>query len=102
MIREFEIALSPKEASNPSLYLPLIAQKAHVPDTKINHTAILKRSIDARKGNILIKLKVQVFTHDDHYDASAEDAQKSQYQDVHSKKPVAIIGAGVRQDCLRH
>jgi uncharacterized protein len=94
MIREFEIALSPKEASNPSLYLPLIAQKAHVPDTKINHTAILKRSIDARKGNILIKLKVQVFTHDDHYDASAEDAQKSQYQDVHSKKPVAIIGAG--------
>lgn len=62
-----------------------------VDEERIHHVRLLRRSIDARKKNILVNIKVEVFV-DEVYTAAAK--YKTNYLPLHKNKSVIIIGAG--------
>ncbi len=91
MIKEQEIVLSPQEAQNEQQLAQLIARKFGVKPSDLNHFQILKRSLDARSKNILMRMRVQVFTHED---AAPTPTPPPAYKEVHNAPRVIIVGTG--------
>ncbi|WP_320019722.1 hypothetical protein [Labilibaculum manganireducens] len=60
MITELDIVLSPKDASDKKYYLPILAKKLGVNVSQIHGIKILRKSIDARRRNILVNLRFRV------------------------------------------
>ncbi len=92
MFKEIHIVVSPKEASNQEFYLPIIAQKLQVSPKRITHTRIKNRSIDARKKQVKINLKLDVWI--DEHPTIDEQNTEFYYKDVRAKEPAIIVGAG--------
>ncbi len=84
------IALSPAEAADPVLIRDAAAEQAGIPAATVGTSRVLKRSIDARSKQPLIRMRVLVSTEKD--DASAPAIPN--YPDVHTAAPVIIIGCG--------
>ena len=61
MKREILLRLTPEEASNEKAYKPIIAKELNVALEKITAVQILKRSIDARKKQIVIQIQADVW-----------------------------------------
>ncbi|MBP8878745.1 MAG: hypothetical protein KBG86_11915, partial [Flavobacteriales bacterium] len=55
-----DIAMSPREASDPVLVRDAAAEAAGVPTHSIAFSRVLKRSIDARSRHPVIRLRVRV------------------------------------------
>ncbi|MFC2157047.1 FAD-dependent protein [Acidobacteriota bacterium] len=91
MQKEIALVLSPEQASSEEFYLPIAANKLKLSPERITKIQILNRSIDARKNNVKIQLRVLVFI-----DAlpPEEFAIEFDYKDVTHKEPVIIVGAG--------
>lgn len=92
MQQETLLQLSPKEAANAAAITEGIALHWGIHPTKITGFEILKRSIDARKRNVLINLKVKAFIDEPFHDTPLPTFD---FPDVsQSKKRTVIIGAG--------
>lgn len=91
MRRTLEISLTPRLASNKAYYKPIIAKKLRIPAKKISFIRILRKSIDARKGNIKINLRLLVYFNEP---APGQGKRKFFYQDVLNREEIIIIGAG--------
>lgn len=91
MISELDIVLSPKDASDEKYYKPILAKKLGVNAAQIKGIKILRKSIDARRRNILINLRFQVACDEDL--PKSEDSQ-FEYFNVEGKKKVIVVGAG--------
>jgi len=91
MKKIIEIDLSPFEVSENKDMKFLLSRKIHVPVSSITGVKLLKRSIDARKQNILIHQSFEVWL-----DEVPQEEQKYNfaYQDVSDKPRVIIVGAG--------
>ena len=91
MITELDIVLSPKDASDKKYYQPVLAKKLGVPVSQIHGIKILRKSIDARRRNILVNLRFRV--------ACGEEFPQSEefafdYPNVAGEKKVIVVGAG--------
>ena len=91
MISELDIVLSPKDASDGKYYKPILAKKIGVTTSRINGIKILRKSVDARRRNILINLRFQVACDEDL--PQSEDSQ-FEYSNVEGKNKVIVVGAG--------
>ncbi len=92
MPKEIHLLVNPKQASSKDFYIPLIAQKLKISPNRITHTRIKNRSIDARKKQVKINLRLDVWI-DEH--PEIEDAKPEfKYTDVSNKAPAIIVGAG--------
>jgi len=87
----FQIQVSPKEANTPDLLKKSISRLNGVPFQDISHVEILKKSIDARKRNIKVNLKVEVYVNEDF---EPKEVKLTQYPDVSKARPIIIVGAG--------
>jgi uncharacterized FAD-dependent dehydrogenase len=83
------IQLSPKQAADPKIYVPIAARRAGVSDKQVALARVVKRSVDARKSpkiNLTLELYIDKEPHPAplHFD----------YPDVTGRTPVVIVGGG--------
>lgn len=91
MQQEIQIQVTPQIAENLDQLKLFVAKNKRIDVQKINHIEILKRSIDARKRNVKINLKLNVFILENFIEKQVE---LPHYNDVSKAKEVIIIGAG--------
>lgn len=91
MKREIQLRLTPEEASDVKFYKPLVAKEMKVAPDKITSIKVIKRSIDARKKQIVIQLHIEAYAH-----VQPPEFQpiKLHYAPVHHSTEVIVVGAG--------
>jgi len=92
MIKEIEIAILPEQVNVYNSIEKAVAQTIRVPREKINFVAVLKRSIDARKAKVQIRLKVKVYTNESY--PVEENNNEEKYKFVQNADPIIIVGSG--------
>lgn len=90
MKKDFNLSLTPKQASAEEFYRPLIASKLGVDDSEITAIVVRRRSIDARQRQIKINLGVMVYLGEE----PQTEHKTYTYGNVAHKTPVGIIGSG--------
>lgn len=91
MSRIVRLNISPETAADQSLVLKLAGSAAGIPPSGISQLRILRKSVDARKRNILVNLEIEVFASDDQ---PAPAIQPYIPQNVTGKREVIVVGAG--------
>ncbi len=90
MKKDFNLSLTPKQASDEVYYRPVVAEKLGLDPEEITAIVVRRRSIDARQRQIKINLGVMVYV--------GEEPEVStvhyEYGQVGNKPPVGIVGAG--------
>lgn len=83
------LQLSPKQAADPKIYVPIAARRAGVSDTQVAMARVIKRSVDARKSP-KINLTIELYI-----DREPQPAPVHfDYPDVAGRTPVVIVGSG--------
>lgn len=91
MPHDISIVLRPDEAANETAVVRAIARKINIPTDSIRHYYITRKSIDARKGKVLVNLGVRVFIGEEKI---IDERPVFNYTDVRNAMPVIIVGAG--------
>ncbi|MFT4752742.1 MAG: putative FAD-dependent dehydrogenase [Salibacteraceae bacterium] len=91
MIKEINIAVTPGAASSSEKLLEITAKLLEVQESEINHITTLRKSIDARKRKVLVRLRLEVYVNEN---KPAEKDYMRAYPDVTDKKKVVVVGAG--------
>ncbi|MBE7176135.1 MAG: NAD(P)/FAD-dependent oxidoreductase [Mucilaginibacter polytrichastri] len=102
MITEIELALRPEEAAAFAQISEKAASQLKISQQRIHDIVPLKRSIDSRSRQVLIRLKAAVYVDEPFSPVKITDG----YQHVSLAEPVHIIGAGpaglfAALECLR-
>jgi hypothetical protein len=92
MRKEIEIAMTPKQAADPSGWKTAFAHALRIPPARIKHMIPIQRSVDARSSKIKVRLKAELFI--DELPAEIRKNIRKSYADVSNKIPVIVIGAG--------
>ena len=92
MRKEVEIAMTPKQAADPSGWKVAFAHTLRIQPARIKHLNPLQRSVDARSTNVKIRLKAELFI-DEQPTEILKNSRKI-YHDVTYKTPVIVVGAG--------
>ncbi len=87
---DLSLVLTPREASDVDFYLPQIARRLSVAQSRIALVRTVRRSVDARGRQIRVHLGVQVYVDDER----APDPVRFDYPDVTGRTPVVVVGAG--------
>ncbi|MEN8187065.1 MAG: FAD-dependent oxidoreductase [Bacteroidota bacterium] len=91
MQKEIQIQVQPEIAQNDEQLMRIVAKKLSLPYADINHVEILKRSIDARKRNIKINLRIRAFVREDFEEIPIE---LPDFKNVENAPEVIVIGSG--------
>ena len=92
MQHEVLLQLSPKDAAQSAVISENIANELGLDPKRVTGFHLIKKSIDARKRNVLINLKLRAFVDEPFFDATLPSFV---FQDVRkSSKQTLIIGAG--------
>ena len=86
-----ELTITPAEAFDPSNFNKVIRDRLNIPTSGHQYFKILKRSIDARSRQVVVRLVGEIATQDQ---MLLKPSLKDRYQDVSGKKRVLIVGAG--------
>ena len=91
MNTQLDLVLSPRDASDEKYYIMQIADKLRINRKAITFTQITRRSVDARKRQVKMNLRVKVW-----YDEQPPEPEqiKFDYPEVSNKPEVLVIGAG--------
>ncbi|MEI8202314.1 MAG: NAD(P)/FAD-dependent oxidoreductase [Bacteroidota bacterium] len=92
MIKEIELVLNPEQAFHLKANTHLIAQKLRVEKNDINGYSIIKRSLDARNRQVLMRLQLRVFINEE-FNANL-NKPTFHYKDVRKSQKVIVVGAG--------
>lgn len=93
MIKEIDLRLTPKQAGERSLLEEFLKRELAHDGEKLNDWRVVRRSIDARKRNVVVNLRVRVATGAD--TALGVDVQPTEFRKVASDaRRVVIVGAG--------
>ena len=84
-----ELILTPEEAFDEALLVPVLYQKLAVPRDGSLVVVPLKRSVDARGREIKIRLQYEIVER-----SRLAPTRTKDYPSVHGKDPVVIIGSG--------
>jgi len=89
--KELNITVSPEQAADSRKLTSVISRKLKVNPGRIKEVVVSRRSIDARRENIRINLKLEAYI-----DENAPGVKKPvfEYQDVSKAEPVLVVGAG--------
>lgn len=87
---DLSLVLTPREASDPALYVPRIARLLSVSESRIALVRTVRRSIDARSRQIRVNLGVQVYVDGE----QTPEPVRFDYPDVTGRTPVVVVGAG--------
>lgn len=90
MTRTVELALPPVQAADPEAVRVAAAEAAGLAHDQVVSTRLLKRSIDARSKQPLVRLRVELSTDHD----LLERFERPVLPDVASAPPVIIVGCG--------
>lgn len=88
---ELELKVTPEEAANPDAIKAIAAGAANIPLADIAHVRVVRKSLDARKQQIIVLLKVAVYKQGEPADFSLRTFD---YKAVNDKKTCHIIGFG--------
>lgn len=91
MKRELELRLTPQEASDEKYYKPLIAKELNIKQSDITAAFITRRSIDARKKQVIIQVQVDVWIGET---PPSQEIAKIEYKNVSNAPEVIVVGAG--------
>ena len=91
MIRALQLRVNLFEERQPDGLLKKAAYQLNVKTSEISGIKILRKSIDARKRNIIFNYKVEVYINEPMPETSEYHFD---YKDVSKAKPVHIIGFG--------
>ena len=92
MQQQITLQLSPKDATDHACIKEQIGLALGIPANNITGFHLLKKSIDARKRNVMINIKVNVFVGEPFHELHLT---RFHFEDVrNSKNKVLIIGAG--------
>lgn len=91
MPQNVTIRISPAEAANETILKQRLAVAAKTKPENINAYQIIRRSLDARSRNIVTQLQVNVFIHEEFFDAFDFNPN---LQNVANAPEVYIAGAG--------
>ncbi|MCZ6692683.1 MAG: NAD(P)/FAD-dependent oxidoreductase [Bacteroidetes bacterium] len=89
MKRVFNMVMSPREAFGDISISDVIRARLKLASQEIPR--VLKRSIDARKQKVVVRVQYQILTH---YELAQIPVYSKDYPNVSSEPPVIIIGAG--------
>ncbi len=92
MLKEIEIAMTPKQAADPSGWKTAFAHALRIQPGRIKHLNPIQRSVDARSSKVKIRLKAELYI--DEQPKEARKIFRMTYPDVSYKMPVIIVGAG--------
>ncbi len=93
MIQDINMRVSPRVAGEQKLLSETIARQLRLSPSDINSWRITRRSIDARKRNVLVNLSVRVATGDDL--EISPDLKPASFKVIKPESPrIVIIGAG--------
>lgn len=90
MPKTISLQLSPRQASDPAVYVPVAARMAGVSDTRVALARVVKRSVDARRGAPKVNMTLELYIDDE----SLPDPVHFDYPDVSGRTPVVIVGSG--------
>ncbi len=90
-IFHLQFVVSPEEATMPELLKQRIAREIHTDVSKITQFRKVRQSIDARGHHPKMNVMVDVTTGSDQLPSESMDFD---YDDVHSKEEVLVVGAG--------
>ena len=88
MKQEINISVSPKQASSEEFYKPILAEKLHVDENRIQLINVKRRSIDARQRVIRINLSADVYLDE----LPVEEKIEFKYDIVDHKPSIIIVG----------
>ena len=91
MVKEIQLRVSLKEEESSGILVLKSAEKLGIDKANISGIKILRKSIDARKPNIVFNYKVAVFINED---LPKTSEYQFDYQNVTKAKPIHIIGFG--------
>jgi hypothetical protein len=91
MMQQQELVLTPAEAFDPVQYQQAIEDRLGLSSTSPQVFRLLKRSIDARSRQVVVRITGEVVSRDE---AEQLLSYKPHYQDVSNKPAVIIVGAG--------
>lgn len=91
MPRDIQLRLSPEQASSSESILRTASQKTKTKLKDVQSFRVLKRSIDARKKNIIINLSVRLYLE---AEQTEPEIEKFAFPDVSKAKQVIVVGAG--------
>ena len=91
MIREYDIRLLPRQASDERLIRQFVAREHGFDVRTITALRVLRRSIDARQRTVMVNLKVRVYINEQPDDIGYT---VTRYRDVSSAPRVIVVGAG--------
>ena len=87
---EISLVLSPKQAADKEIYVPIAARRAGVAASQVALARVVKRSIDARQQAVKVNLTVQLFVEDEPTPAPVN----FDYPDVSNATEVVVVGSG--------
>ncbi len=90
MIKELNISLTPKQASDESLYSQVVVSKLGLQKEDITAIVVRRKSIDARQRQIKINMAVSIYVGEE----PVLKKKEYNYPSVENKRPIGIIGAG--------
>lgn len=90
MIHNIRLRLSPRDASSEVYYRDRAAQKLSISTNDITACRIVRRSIDARKRQIMIDISMDVYVNEEPKEAESTIV----YKNVSDAPEVLIVGAG--------
>jgi len=92
MKHELDLALPPQAAADPARLHALVAQALALGDpARLSAVRVLRRSVDARRRNIVVNLKLLAVADEP---APAVEPLRLDLPDVSGKDPVVVVGAG--------
>lgn len=90
MPRTVSIVLSPKQAADKEIYIPVAARRAGVSTRDIALARIVKRSIDSRGQGVKVHMTLELFVDGEQQPAPVH----FDYPDVSTRPEVVIVGGG--------
>ena len=91
MIHSLQLRTNPETAGEPDRLKRSLAKKLGVDEAEIRHIDVQRRSIDARKKQVAVNLKLDVYVGEDYRPA---DITLPDYPNVSNSPEVIVIGAG--------
>src|SRR5690606_18028199 len=91
MIEELQLRITLKEEERSDILVLKSAQALNIPKGDITGVKVLRKSIDARKANIIFNYKVAVYVRET---LPTTSNYKFDYKDVSKAKAIHVIGFG--------
>lgn len=92
MRKETEIAMTPKQAADPSGWKVAFAHVLRIQPSRIKYLVPVQRAVDARASKVKIRVKAELYI--DEQPRELKKNIKKAYPDVSRKTPVVVVGAG--------